>query len=161
MNYRNVWNAGLLSQWARELTPLQRQIVLSLRDRGPGLPLEIAVRVLKFPEEVSQPIADLQEKEIVVLARVSGGSFGGEMISLSAMGEQLANLLRSENFIESNHIAPPQPARSIPKPQEQEIELLKRLGDLARDNGDPQGAHEYYQQALDVTRELSRSTSTP
>ena len=100
MASRTMMDRSVLLQLARDLTPLQRQIVLALRDRGPGLLLEVAVRVLKFPEEVSQPVADLREKRLVEFSKVSGGAFGGEMIALSPAGEQMASALRDEAFLE-------------------------------------------------------------
>ncbi len=152
MASRNPLDRSVLLDMARALTPLQRQIVLSLRDRGPGLLLEVAVRVLKFPEEVSQPIADLRNKRLLEFSKVSGGAFGGEMIALSPAGEQMASALRDEAFLEQLH-QPQQTAQSQTwRAQEQEATLLQRLGDLAAQKGDVAAANTYYKQALDVTR---------
>jgi len=59
MDANTILSAEALLEAARNLTPLQRQIVQSLYDKGPCLLLELAVRVLKFPEEVSQPVQEL------------------------------------------------------------------------------------------------------
>lgn len=158
MASRTMMDRSVLLQLARDLTPLQRQIVLALRDRGPGLLLEVAVRVLKFPEEVSQPVADLREKRLVEFSKVSGGAFGGEMIALSPAGEQMASALRDEAFLEQLQQAPQSQAW---RPQEQEATLLQRLGDMAAQNGDLATASTYYKQALDVTRSLSTSAPVP
>ena len=157
---RTLLDKSVLQQLARDLTPLQRQIVLALRDRGPGLLLEVAVRVLKFPEEVSQPVADLRDKRLVEFSKVSGGAFGGELIALSPAGEQMASALRDEAFLEQLQQAQP-PQSQAWRPQEQEVTLLQRLGDLAAQKGDTAAASNYYKQALDVTRNLSASTPVP
>ena len=46
MDARTILTAEALLETARHLTPLQRQIVQSLYDKGPCLLLELAVRVL-------------------------------------------------------------------------------------------------------------------
>lgn len=158
MASRNILDRSELLELARSLSKLQRQIVLALRDRGPGLLMEVAVRVLKFPEEVSQPVTDLREKRIVEFSRVSGGAFGGDMISLTPIGEQLASVLRDDAFVQQLE----QPAQSRAwNVQEQEVDLLRRLGDLAVQKGDVAAANDYYTQALNVTRSLSASASMP
>lgn len=158
MASRNILDRSELLELARSLSKLQRQIVLALRDRGPGLLLEVAVRVLKFPEEVSQPVAGLRDKRIVEFSRVSGGAFGGDMISLTPIGEQLASLLRDDAFLQQLE----QPAQSRAwDPQQQEVVLLQRLGDLAAQKGDVTAADDYYTQALNVTRSLSASAGVP
>lgn len=147
-----------LIQVARGLTSLQRRIVLALRDRGPGLLLEVAVRVLKFPEEISEAVADLRDKRVVEFARVSGGAFGGDMISLTPLGEQLAIQLRDSAFVEQVEQLSQPRAWEL---QEQEATLLQRLGDLAVQKGDTAAAKDYYTQALNVTRLLSAANGTP
>lgn len=158
---RNTLDRSELLQLAHPLTSLQRQIVLSLRDRGPGLLLEVAVRVLKFPEEVSQPVADLRERRVVEFSRVSGGAFGGELIALSPTGEQLARALRDEAFLEQLQQAQQTAQSQTWRVQEQEATLLQRLGDLAAQKGDVTAASEYYQKALDMTRTLAASAPAP
>lgn len=149
---RNLLDRSVLLELAGSLTLLQRQIVLSLRDRGPGLLLEVAVRVLKFPEEVSQPVADLRERRVVEFSRVSGGAFGGEMIALSPSGEQMASALRDEAFLEQLQQAQQTAQSQTWRVQEQEATLLQRLGDLAAQKGDVAAAGDYYKQALAVVR---------
>ncbi len=149
---RNLLDRSVLLELAGSLTLLQRQIVLSLRDRGPGLLLEVAVRVLKFPEEVSQPVADLRERRVVEFSRVSGGAFGGELIALSPTGEQLARALRDEAFLEQLQQAQQTAQSQTWRVQEQEATLLQRLGDLAAQKGDVAAAGDYYKQALAVVR---------
>lgn len=161
MASRTMMDKSVLLQLARDLTPLQRQIVLALRDRGPGLLLEVAVRVLKFPEEVSQPVADLREKRLVEFSKVSGGAFGGEMIALSPAGEQMASALRDTAFLEQMQQVRQAPPSQAWSPQEQEATLLQRLGDLAEQKGDTGAASNYYKQALEVTRSLSASAPMP
>ena len=45
MSIRSIYESGVMVEMARTLSDLQRQVILSLRERGPGLLLEIAVRV--------------------------------------------------------------------------------------------------------------------
>lgn len=147
---------------ARGLTDLQRQIVLSLHERGPGMLLEVAVRVLKFPDEVSAPLADLRAKRLVASTEISGGAFGNELFSLTPQGEQMAALLRDEAFLEQLRRtqeapapAPAAQAMAAPDPLSREAELLQSLGDMARQRGDFEKAATYYEQALEATRKLT------
>ena len=157
LNY-TIIGPNELIEMARSLSHLQRRIILTLRDRGPGLLLEVAVRVLKFPEEISQDVADLGDKRVVEFSRVSGGAFGGDMISLTPLGERLAIQLRDSAFVEQMEQPVQARARDL---QEQEIALLQRLGDLAVQKGDAAEAKSYYTQALNVTRSLSAANGTP
>ena len=79
MSIRSIYESSVMLELARTLSDLQWQIVLSLRERGPGLLLEIAVRVLKFPDEVSAPLADLRARRLVAPTEFSGGAFGNEL----------------------------------------------------------------------------------
>jgi predicted negative regulator of RcsB-dependent stress response len=73
---------------------------------------------------------------------------------------KLASALRDEAFLEQLQQAQP-PQSQAWRPQEQEVTLLQRLGDLAAQKGDTAAASNYYKQALDVTRNLSASTPVP
>jgi len=141
----------MLTDLARRLPELQRRILQALKDKGPGLLLEVAVRVLKFPEDVMGPLRELQTAGLVVTQAVSG-QFGGELYSLTSMGEQVLRLLNDPAFQPS--LVPPLAATSL-DPKQQEAELLNKLGDLAKEKGDLDKAVEYYQQALSITRELA------
>lgn len=165
MSIRSIYEEGVLLEMARTLSYLQQQIILSLRERGPGLLLEIAVRVLKFPDEVSAPLADLRARRLVTSAEFSGGAFGNELWSLTPQGEQMAALLRDEAFLDRLQqarqaepsaaaaqgmaVAPPN------DPLRQEADLLQSLGDMARARGDFEKAATYYEEALKATRKLS------
>jgi predicted transcriptional regulator len=83
MDARTIVTAETLLEAARILTPLQRQIMQSLYDKGPCLLLELAVHVLKFPEEISQSVQELWDKGLIHAEAFSGGQFGGELLSLS------------------------------------------------------------------------------
>lgn len=170
MNIRSIYESSVMLDMARTLSDLQQQIILSLRERGPGLLLEIAVRVLKFPDEVSAPLADLRAKRLVASTEFSGGAFGNELWSLTPQGEQMAALLRDEAFLEQLRRAregePPAAAAQStaaappPDPLQREVELLQSLGDIERERGNFEKAATYYEQALAVTRKLS-APATP
>lgn len=138
---------------ARSLTPLQQQIVTALHDRGPGMTLEIAVRLLKFPEEISQPLADLRDKGVVVGSEFSGGTFGNELISLTATGEKLARGLRDQAF--RSQVTSAETRGQSADLLRQEAALQQKLGEMAERNGDLESATTYYQQALQTTQRLT------
>jgi hypothetical protein len=153
-------DTGALLEVARTLTPLQREILLSLRDKGPGALLEVAVRVLKFPDDVRQPLAGLRDKGLVTWSDRSETGVGGEVISLTADGARLTGLLRDQAFIQQVDLAAgPAAAPSFKGPLQQQADLLQKLGDLAVSNGDVDGAKNYYQQALEVSQRLSAPDS--
>ncbi|HAJ34818.1 MAG TPA: hypothetical protein DCL15_03870 [Chloroflexi bacterium] len=159
MGVQSIYEAGAMIEIARTLSALQQQLILSLRERGPGMLLEIAVRVLKFPDEVSGPLADLRAKRLVTSTEIAGGAFGNELFSLTPQGEQMAALLRDEAFLEQlrrtqEAPAPAAQAMPAPDPLHREAELLQSLGDVARQRGDLEKAALYYEQALEVTRRL-------
>ncbi len=165
MAIRSIFESSVMLELARGLTDLQRQIILSLRERGPGMLLEIAVRVLKFPDEVSAPLADLRAKQLIASTEISGGAFGNELFSLTSQGEQVAALLRDEAFLEqlrrtqeAQASAPAAQAVAAPDPLSREADLLQSLGDMARARGDFEKAALYYEQALEATRKLAASS---
>lgn len=148
-----------LTEIARRLTDLQWRILQALRDRGPGLLLEVAVRVMKFPEDVQEPLRQLQSLGLVVTQAVSGGQFGGELFSLNSPGERALRLLNDPVFRAGQPAQPstanPAVADATTDPRIQEAELLKKLGDITKEKGDLDKAIDYYQQALNVTREMA------
>lgn len=148
-----------LTEIARRLTELQWRILRALKDRGPGLLLEVAVRVMKFPEDVQDPLRQLQSLGLVVTQPVSGGQFGGELFSLTSPGERALRLLNDPVFRAGQPSQPPTTnpavADATADPRIQEAELLKKLGDITKEKGDLDKAIDYYQQALNVTREMA------
>jgi tetratricopeptide (TPR) repeat protein len=138
---------------ARRLTDLQRQLLQRLKDKGPGLLLELAVRVLKFPEDVQAPLRELLANGLVERHSVSGGQFGSEYYTLSAAGERVLILLNDPNFQQEPQVAALTPS----DPRREEIDLLNKMGDLAKEKGNLDEAMDFYKQALDLTRELTAS----
>ncbi len=158
-----------LTEIARRLTEVQWRILQALKDKGPGLLLEVAVRVMKFPEDVQEPLRHLQAAGLVTTQSVSGGQFGGELFSLTSPGERALRLMNDPVFqvTQSAQSQSGQPAaamapvpRSAADPRVQEAELLKKLGDVATEKGDLDKAIDYYQQALTVTRDLATGGET-
>lgn len=147
----------------RRLDAAHRDILTSLRDRGPGLAMDIAVRVLRFPDEIGRPLRELQEQGLVRARPFTGGQMGAELFSLTPEGEQVVRLLRNPEFMRVLGEGAPEAAMAAAAvistssfdPNQEEIELLKRLGDLAVKRGDDQSASDYYSQALEKTRRLT------
>jgi DNA-binding PadR family transcriptional regulator len=115
----------------------------------------VAVRVLKFMEDVYEPLRELQANGLVETQSVSGGQFGSELYTLTAAGRQVLRLLNDPDFQrEAQAAAPPSPPPP-PDPRRQEAELLNKLGDLAKEKGNLDEAMNFYKQALNITRELA------
>lgn len=142
-----------LAEIARRLPDLERRILQALKDKGPGLVLEIAVRVLKFPEDILGPLRELQTANLITTQTVAG-QYGGELFSLTMAGEYVVRLLNDVTFQQALPQAAAAPA-AAPDPRRQEAELLNKLGDVAKEKGDLEKALEYYQQALTIARELT------
>ena len=151
------------------LLPEERAILLSLRERGPALPLEIAVRLLKMPEEVAQPLQRLSELGLVQANGVGDSLFGSNVLRLSDLGSQVTAILKDParlSEIDSAPLVPPaqgapQPqqaalafSRGAPDPREREVELLQQLAELARQSGDLAKASDWLEQALAVQRSM-------
>jgi hypothetical protein len=166
------------------LDQTERRILQALRDKGPGMLMEVAVRTLDFPERVAPVLRALHEQGLVQVDRIRGGVLDNELWSITPLGrraleesarspeQQLAPAARM-----ARNVAPPpnssnsgeyqsgvdasSVARSLPpcQPtrQELEIDLLMKLGDLAAQRGDTNEAIERYQQALKLVREKGGS----
>jgi len=164
MNTKNILEANELVEIVRNLTPLQRKLLTNLHDRGPGLMLEVAVRVLKFPEDVNMPLRDLSTKGLVKTEAITGGQLGNEIFSLSEQGRQAVELLRDETLQKHLEAAPMRsaPAQAAPPdPRQQEVDLLRKLGELAAQAGDLEKAQSWYEQALQATRGMTDTAATP
>ncbi len=153
------YDLTILNEMARRLTELQRRILQALKDKGPGLPLEVAVRVLKFPEDVIGPLRELQAAGLVTAQTVSG-QFGGELFSLTNLAEQVLRVVNDPSFQTSQAPAPAAAVAAAADPRQQEADLLNKLGELAKEKGDLDKAVEYFQQALNITREMATGGGT-
>jgi hypothetical protein len=158
MNAKTIFKAEELLEIARTLTPLQRQLLVSLLDKGPGLLLELAVRIFKFPDEINQPVKELLERGLIETASYAGGQLGGELLSLSEEGRQMAILLKDPTVVKELQEAQAKtlsaPAAAA-DPRQQELEIVQKLAKLAEQRGDLAEASKWYQQALDITRTLA------
>lgn len=154
-----------LAQTAAQLTELQRQLLQSLKEKGPGLLLELSVRVYKFPEDVQEPLRALQAAQLVTTHSISGrasGQFGAELYTLTPLGEQMLRVLAElpaptvdSSAASAGVAATAQPQAVSVDPRQQEVDLLNKLGDTAKEKGELDQAIDFYQQALKVTRVLS------
>lgn len=155
-----------LYELVRNLSADERRILTSLRERGPALPLEIAVRVLKMPEEVAQPLQRLVELELVQTNGIGDNPFGSNVLRLSDLGSQVVAVLKDRTLLNeidaaiASAAAPQAQPASLAytkgggDPREREIDLLLQLADLARQAGDLAKAADWTQQALTVQRSL-------
>ncbi len=154
MDKRSLAGELELLETARTLTPVQRQILATLRDRGTGALLEIAVRLLKFPEEITADLAELQNRRLV-----AGGEGAGAAIQLTASGEQLAARLRDGAFVQQlEPVKAPAggaPAGATADVRATQLALLQKMGDAALAKGDAAAALDYYTAALGVATELA------
>jgi len=132
-----------LRDMAQSLAPEQRQLLNNLSDRGPGLLLELAVRQLTFPEQISGPLADLRERGLVRAEPFGGGQLGGELYYLTTDGRQMVGWLRTISLCSCKKVC-----------LQQEADLLEKLGDLAVRAQGFTAAMSYYQQALAAIRQL-------
>lgn len=148
----------------QRLTPDERKILVSLREKGPGLPLEVAVRILKMPEEVSAPLQHLAELELVQSDSYSNSAFGGNLVRLTELGSQVATFLADRSVqrelaaMETAAAAAAASPKALEEdPRERELKLLLELAELAKQNGDLAKAATWTEQALEVQRALTRS----
>lgn len=165
MSAKTILEASELLAVVRDLTSLQRQLLTNLADRGPGLLLEVAVRVLKFPEDVNSPLRDLCHKGLVQAETITGGQLGNELFVLSEAGRQAVTLLRDETIRKQLDASATRSAAALqtppPDPRQQEVDLMRKLGDLAAQAGDLEKARSWYEQALQVTQGMSAAAATP
>lgn len=156
-----------LYELVRNLSSEERRILASLRDRGPALPLEIAVRVLRMPDEVAGPLQSLSDLGLVQTNGIGDSPFGNNVLRLSELGNQVVSVLKDRallNEIDAAVVSTPAPqsqqatlsySKGLGDPREREIELLLQLAELARQSGDLAKAADWTEQALSVQRSLS------
>jgi len=166
------------------LDQTERRILQALRNKGPGMLMEVAVRTLDFPERVAPVLHTLHEQGLVHVERIRGGVLGNELWSITPLGRRALEEAAQPSGQRPDDTAgmardvarPPNSrsgseyqigvdatgaARSAPLRQptghELEIELLIKLGDLAAQRGDTDEATKHYQQALKLLREKGGS----
>ena len=74
-----------------ELSEVETQLLEALFHKGPALPVELAIRTLSFPDEVSTPIRALAEKGLIEIEPLARGPIGGELVYLSKAGRKKLN----------------------------------------------------------------------
>lgn len=70
-------DVNLEEQQAKEM-----ELLKALLAKGPALPVELAVRTYSFPEEIAEPLKNLEEKGLVERQMLKTG----EMIVLTEKG---------------------------------------------------------------------------
>lgn len=155
--FPNRFQSPAVREDATILTAQQRQILNDLSDRGPGLLVELAVRQLTLPEQISTPLAELRERGLVRAEAFAGGPLGSELYFLTDTGQQAIARLREEAARGGpSHSAPAKSVASAGHDlRVQEVELLRKLGDLADRTGETDQARQYYKEALNLTQALA------
>ncbi len=72
----------------RRLENGAREVLLSLYDKGPALPVELAAHCLSFPEEVAAILKELGEAGLVETHPIGRSKWGGCLIYLSDAGQE-------------------------------------------------------------------------
>lgn len=65
-----------------------RQVLLSLYNRGPAMPVELAAQCYSFPDEVTPTIKSLEEAGLVEMRPIMRGGLGGSLVYLSERGRR-------------------------------------------------------------------------
>jgi len=155
---RNPQQLQNLLDLARSLKPISQQILFSLSEHGSSLLFELAVSILKFPEEIGESVLELRAAGLIEATAISGSQFGSEVLSLSERGREVVRLLREEKQQPEAHSMPRSAqVESAGNVRQEEIDLLRKLGDAAAHQGDWQKASEWYEKALDATRKTTNS----
>ncbi len=167
----NIQSAVAVLEQARTITPMERRVLQALRDRGPGLLLELAMRVLSLPEQVAPLLRSLQERGLVRPERFGGSALGDELWTITPLGLQTleaAQALAQQSATPPSQPSPQGPAQrsaspppagsadDVPSLLQQEAILLRKLGKLAEKRGDTEEAAQYYRQALELLRQMRR-----
>ena len=71
---------------ANGLKEEQVKLLDALLRKGPAMPMELAVRTLSFPDEISQPLEQLEQKGLVEVEAIDGGSIAQTLVFLSKKG---------------------------------------------------------------------------
>lgn len=141
---------------AQALSPLQIRILKGLRERGSGMLLDLSARALSFPDEIAEPLTQLQEWGLASGNATQSGAFGNTLFSITPRGMQV--LRQSENMPAGDTPYRSTSARSAnPKIdlQKQQLDLLERLAEVEQKRGNLDDAANYYKRALDVSQQLS------
>jgi DNA-binding MarR family transcriptional regulator len=71
---------------ANGLTDEQVKLLDALWRKGPAMPMELAVRTLSLPEEINQPLEQLEKKGLVEVESIDGGAIAQSLVFLSKKG---------------------------------------------------------------------------
>ena len=124
----NIFQAAAAAlEQARTITPTERRVLQALRDRGPGLPLEVAMRVLSFPEQIAPVLRSLQERGLARAERFGGSALGDELWTITPLGLQT---LEAAQALSQRSAAPPsrQMSEATQVPAKQLVGQLSRGG---------------------------------
>jgi DNA-binding PadR family transcriptional regulator len=123
----NIFQAAAAAlEQARTITPTERRVLQALRDRGPGLPLEVAMRVLSFPEQIAPVLRSLQERGLARAERFGGSALGDELWTITPLGVQT---LEAAQALAQRSVSPPaSEAASAPR----SVSPLEVLADMLR-----------------------------
>jgi len=72
-----------------ELPEEEMRLLEALWRKGPAVPMELAVRTLSFPEEIAQPLEELEQKGLVEVDSFDGGAIAQKLVFLSKKGARM------------------------------------------------------------------------
>ena len=69
-----------------DLTEEEVRLLDALWRKGPAMPMELAVRTMSLPEDITQPLAQLEQKGLIEVEDFDGGSVAQKLVFLSKRG---------------------------------------------------------------------------
>jgi DNA-binding MarR family transcriptional regulator len=72
-----------------DLTEEEVKLLDALWRKGPAIPMELAVRTFSFPEEITQPLEQLEQKGLVEVESFDGGPIAQKLVFLSKRGARM------------------------------------------------------------------------
>jgi tetratricopeptide (TPR) repeat protein len=126
-------------QQAQALTEMEQRALHALKEKGPSLGIEVAMRNLAFPEPAQiGPVLDALKERGLIRADTIGV---GVMWSITQFGERV--MVASEWL--RQRASGQQPTKDT---LWQEVESLYERGKLAKEQGNYEEAAKYYKEAL-------------
>ncbi len=86
------------------LDEMARRVLLTLWNKGPAMPVELAAQCYSFPDEVAPTLKSLEQAGLVEMQLVTRSGVGGSLVYLSDQGRHLVkvNLLESSSTTSSS-----------------------------------------------------------
>lgn len=66
-----------------------RQLLMTLWNRGPAMPVELAAQCYSFPDEITPTLKSLEQSGLVEMRPLNRSGMGGSLVYLSDLGREL------------------------------------------------------------------------